>query len=208
MDAVVSQSEKMPPSYYNDLGLSLACAWSLLISGGQDRHTGFHALTVASVENNTPRLRTMILREANEFSRTLRFHSDARSSKFAQISQNSHVAVSHYDAACKIELRIRGVGKWHQQDELSQRAWNDMRDISRFGYRSPKAPGALISSVDEYLRPDSHSVTRDDVIAQQNFCVLIVHVQELEWIYLHSQGNRRARFTWPQGALVSNWIQH
>jgi pyridoxamine 5'-phosphate oxidase len=206
------KAERSQPIFYNDLAQSLEMAWSLLENGGRDRHSGFHALSVASVEKNTfgymPCVRTMILREANRLNRTLRFHADQRAPKFSQISNNPNVSVSHYDATQKIALRVSGLGKFHLGNEIAATAWQQMRDISRFGYRSPKAPGEIIHSTDEYLMPDSHSVTKFDQVARQNFCVLMITIVELEWIFLDSQGNRRARFTWPEGNLSAEWLQH
>jgi pyridoxamine 5'-phosphate oxidase len=196
------------PLYYNDLTLSLAHAWDLLELGACDRHTGFHALTIATVEGDQPRQRTMILREANRNTRILRFHSDVRSPKFTQIKVNPAIAVSHYDAKSKCEIRMIGRGEFHTDNALATTAWNEMRDVSRFCYRSPRAPGDVVSSPDEYLSPDSHSVTRDDAIARKNFCVLLITVAELEWIYLDSSGNRRARYTWHDNILDQQWIQH
>jgi hypothetical protein len=56
-------------------------------------------------------------------------------------------------------------------------------------------------------------VTSDDAIAQRNFCVLIIHVEELDWIYLDHRGNRRARFRWGGNDVASplpqsQWLQH
>lgn len=185
------------PAFYNDLALSLETAWSLLEQGARDRHAAFHALSVASVDQaGHPRQRTMILRHVDRESRVLRFHSDQRSPKFEQISSRPAISVAHYSAEHKIELRLSGKGKFHLGDDIAARAWLSMRDLSRVCYRSPKAPSEALDSAAEYIDPSSVVVTADDVIAQRNFCVLMVHIDELDWIYLDHRGNRRARFSW------------
>jgi pyridoxamine 5'-phosphate oxidase len=193
--------------FYNDLALSLERAWQLLEQGADTRGAGFHTLCVASVDaQGLPRVRTLTLREADRNARTLRFHIDQRSPKFAQISNQPAIAVSHYSAADKVELRMHGNARFHLGDELAERAWLGMRDISRFCYRSAKAPGEVIESTDEYPVPTSHSVNKHDVIARHNFGVMMFHIESLEWIYLDSRGNRRAAFSWSDGQLSANWI--
>lgn len=210
-------TRSMPPlpSFYNDLAASLDYAWSLLEAGGRDRLTGFHALSVGSVEitpaGPVPRQRTMILREANRVKRTLRFHADQRSPKFSQISRTPQLCITHYDASQKIEIRAQARGDFHLGDIVAAKAWSEMRDVSRFCYRSPKAPGEIIAAVEEYQSPSSTAVDVNDAVARRNFCVLIASIHELEWIYLDSRGNRRARFTWTDDANAAptmQWIQH
>jgi pyridoxamine 5'-phosphate oxidase len=201
-----------PPPFYNDLAMSLDYAWSLLESGGRDRVTGFHSLSVGSIEitpaGPVPRQRTMILREANREKRTLRFHSDQRSPKFSQISRTPQICITHYDASQKIEIRAQARGDFHLGDVIAAKAWTEMRDVSRFCYRSPKAPGEIVDSVDEYQSPSSTAVDVNDAVARRNFCVLIASIHEMEWIYLDSRGNRRARYRWVDDRLDAQWIQH
>jgi pyridoxamine 5'-phosphate oxidase len=208
---IVSASQ---PAFYNDLAVTLDTAWNLLEQGARDRHAPFHALSVASVDQaGNPRQRTMILRHVDRELRTLRFHSDQRSPKFEQISNRPAISVSHYSAEHKLELRLFGKGRFHLGDDIAARAWLSMRDLSRVCYRSPKAPSEPIDSPDDYLDPSKLVVTSDDAIAQRNFCVLIIHVEELDWIYLDHRGNRRARFRWGGNDVASplpqsQWLQH
>jgi pyridoxamine 5'-phosphate oxidase len=203
-----------PPPFYDDLAESFAYAWALLESGARDRLTGFHALSVSSVEltaaGPVPRSRTMILRDANQQTRTLQFNTDQRSPKFSQISRTPTLCITHYDASQKIELRMLATGTFHLGSEIAERAWNKMHGMSRFCYRSPRVPGEPVASPSEYLQPDSNLVQINDPVARGNFCVLVAKVHELEWIYLDSRGNRRARMTWVDDVTppTSSWIQH
>jgi pyridoxamine 5'-phosphate oxidase len=157
---------------------------------------------------SVPRQRTMILRAADRKKRLLQFNADQRSPKFAQISRTPQLCITHYDASQKIEVRLLAAGKFHLGDEIAGMAWNKLHGMSRFCYRSPKAPGEVVASTEEYLKPDSNLVGPLDPIARQNFCVLVAHVHEMEWIYLDSRGNRRARYRWVDDTLDAQWIQH
>ncbi|NJR71990.1 MAG: hypothetical protein HC782_02445 [Gammaproteobacteria bacterium] len=42
--------------------------------------------------------------------------------------------------------------------------------------------------------------------ARENFCLIHVAVDLLDWVYLSSEGNRRAQFSWANGELTSQWL--
>ncbi len=208
-----NQHETVLPAFYNDLAQSQEHAWSLLVRSCTDRKVGFHALMVASVEKSEhgdiPRQRTMILRAVDPAARTLTFYTDRRSPKFAQIAQNEHISVCHYDASTQIELRVSGRGTFHVGDPVARAAWGRLREDSRISYISADAPGSVVDSPAVYLTSSSFVATnKDGTDAEQHFSVLVVHVNVLEWLYLHVQGNRRARFSWPDGSLSAQWLQH
>ena len=92
------------PAYYNDLDASFAEAWNVVAAGVTDRNSPAHTPTVGTVDaDGTPQLRIMILRAVSRDLRSLRFHTDARSDKTAQLQDKAAASVLVYDPAAKAQ---------------------------------------------------------------------------------------------------------
>ncbi len=213
------------PAFYDSLDASLNEAWRLLADGLTDRRAAFHAPVVASIDlHGHPTARTMILRGADRGHRTLTFHSDIRSAKIAELRARPNVCAIAYDAMQKIQLRISGSTTLHLDDEIANSAWASSRAMSRLTYSVDDAPGSVIGIPTTLPAPklemvndadndaDSDAAKEElDLVAnlgRKNFCVVIEHIASIEWVYLASQGNRRALFSWVGSeALEAAWLQ-
>ena len=94
-------------SCYDDLAASAAYGWSMLARGVKDRKSAFHTpsiatITAASTDTNAPTIRTVVLRGCDTDAKTLRFHTDTRSGKIAELTDNPLGATHFYDAGAKI----------------------------------------------------------------------------------------------------------
>lgn len=198
--ATVAMATQSPPAFYNDLAASLDMAWQLWGRGTVDRHSGFHAPVITSVdEDGNPQARTMILRAVDREARTMRFHTDARSAKILHWKFKSSVCVLGYDASKKIQLRVDGRVVLHLADAVAIDAWKNSRPESLAAYGVKLLPGSVVDT------PSSAPKSGEN--GRENFAVAIVHVASMEWVYLNAEGNRRAIFSWPNGVLRSNWLQ-
>ena len=208
------------PAYYDSLEASLAKSWQLLVAGITDRRCAFNTPVVAGIDlHGKPTARTMILRGVAAESRTLIFYSDIRATKIAEWRDRSDVCVIAYDDREKIQLRISGRVSLHSNDEIANAAWQNSRAMSRLSYNVDNAPGAVI--IAPMTLPASQVEIIDDLtdeesgdlpelianLGRKNFCVAVVQVDAIEWVYLASQGNRRALFSWTNDTLQSVWLQ-
>ncbi len=97
------------PAFFDNLNATRTQAWALLARGVADRRSGFHTPTLVTVSlDGAPDARTVVLRACDVQERTLRFHTDARSEKVAQIARDPRVMVHAYDFKSKAQLRIEG----------------------------------------------------------------------------------------------------
>lgn len=204
------------PEFYDSLDSSLEEVWQLMGLGTTDRRSAFHTPVIASIDlQGHPSARTMILRGADRHNRTLGFHADIRSSKIAQWRIKPGACIIAYDVGKKIQLRINGEVTLHAHDEIANTAWQNSRAMSRLTYCVDDAPGSVIATPTTLPAPKLDIVNdlADEELDQlpemgrENFCVVTVHVTSIEWVYLASQGNRRALFSWPEGKLQSVWLQ-
>lgn len=194
-------SERPLPPYYNNLDATLKEAWLLLVRGAADRRAAFHTPQVASIGlDGTPKVRTVVLRHTDGVARMIRFHTDLRSSKVAELAQNPHIQVLAYDPAHKVQLRLSGTACIHRDDGYALAAWQRSQPQSQLCYRQDAAPGQAGGDAAVLLSPGQHD-------GRQNFAAVEISVSELEWLYLAVQGHRRARFTWDgNGTLSATWL--
>lgn len=192
----------MKPDWADDLDHARAEAWRLLSAGASDRRSAFHTPTIAtSALDGRPRLRTVVLRSVDTGAQTLRFHTDRRSDKIAELTRDPRVAAHFYDPAAKIQLRAEGKASLHHDDAVAQAAWQASQRMSRICYGTAPAPGSPIAAGGAFSLPE---LTPEIEAGRENFVAVVVHVQRLEWLYLAHGGHRRALFDEVTGTRV--WL--
>jgi pyridoxamine 5'-phosphate oxidase len=165
--------------------------WQLLQRGVSDRKHGFHHPTVATIGlDGRPKSRVMILREAIRSAKTLRLHADIRTEKWGELAKAPAISVTLYDETHRVQLRVEGEAKRHTQDEVARDGWIASQPMSRVGYGSTPGPGAVIEKPDQFVLPPKQEMTE---IGYENFGVIIVTVQAIEWLLLKQGQNRRAK---------------
>ncbi len=194
-----------PPSFYNDLEETLAESWRLIARGVADRRSAFHHPTVATIgSDGGPRLRTVILRGCDPAGRLLRFHTDLRSEKVAEITREPRVALHFYNPEAKIQLRLDGEASLNADSPVADLAWAGSRVFSRQCYGIEPGPGSKIVEAGAFALPD----TTDDATAagRANFCAVTIRITRLEWLYLANTGHRRADFLWEGEIVRGQWL--
>jgi pyridoxamine 5'-phosphate oxidase len=193
------------PSFYDDLGETLAEAWRLIGRGVADRRSPFHHPTAATIGiDGRPQARTVILRSCDAAGRTLRFHTDGRSEKVRELAADGRIGLHFYDPGSKIQLRLAGVATLHRDDAVADAAWAGSRAFSRQCYGIEPGPGVEIGAGGAFALPEG----TDEATAggRANFCAVVASVTALEWLYLAAAGHRRARFRWDGEALDATWL--
>lgn len=198
---------KSDPEFYDDLSLSFAKAQSLIEPGATERRSEAHCPTVATLDaNGLPSQRVMILRHVNWAARKLRFHTDARSTKTLTLSKRNAASVLFYLPEAKIQLRLNGtISMTTTGDEVDQ-AWNNATLFARRAYMATTAPGTVVeepvSGLPAFI--EGRQPTEQDITpARENFALLHVEFDTVEWLYLANSGHRRARWRW--GLDCANW---
>ena len=83
-------------------------AFELIEDGIKNRDSLFHTLTMSSFDGKNISSRVMVLRDFCKKTRTLRFHSDVRSSKVKNLKNNKSTSVIGYDPKLKTQIRFQG----------------------------------------------------------------------------------------------------
>lgn len=197
-------SRQPPPDFYDDLDALQAALWRLLAEGAAHGRSGFHLPTLATITaDGRPRARTVVLRAADGETGTLRFHCDRRSDKATEISSKSACALTAYDAAEKIQIRIEGRASLHTDDTVADAAWAGSRAMSRVCYGTRPGPGTALSHGGAYALPDeAEAIT----LGRPHFAVVVVRAEALDCLYLDRRGHRRAGWQREGEAWVGRWL--
>jgi len=198
--------------YLNDLDSSLEKLWELLSAGKKDRNSPLHTLAIDTVDpKGQPSQRIMVLREIDRENRLLRFNTDSRASKIADIGTGNPVSILCYHPEAKIQLRLTGAGRTETNSPVADEAWNRASPYGKRCYLADPAPGTRTDIPTSGLDPDIEGrkpSDQDVAPARANFAILLVEIERIEWLYLAHTGHRRAEFCWntDSGMWDSNWL--
>ncbi len=172
-----------------------------LAHAATDRRRPMHSPVVATADADA---RVMVLRAFAAETMTLRFHTDVRAPKAAVIGEGAPVGVLFYDREAKLQIRTRGTGRILLQGAEVDAAWAESTNFARRCYLGD-GPGSEADGPSSGLPPQFEGVEPDEaqlIPARENFALLLVTLEELDWFTLAHSGHRRARFvregeTWP-----------
>jgi hypothetical protein len=195
------------PNYYNNIDLILDEIWSLLQRGVADRNEDFRLPVVIVSATDSAEGRIVVLRGAFKDKNILRFHTDFRSSKIKSLKENKKIYFVFYNKKRKIQVRAEGVAIVHKDNEITKEAWTKTQMMSRKCYLSPQAPGDFINESASDLSKDMGNeipTYEQSEMGYKNFCVIESKIKSFEWLYLASQGHRRAKFMLDENK--STWL--
>ena len=195
------------PNYYNNINLILDEIWSLLQRGVADRNEDFRLPVVIVSSTDSAEGRVVVLRGAFKDKNILRFHTDFRSSKIKSLKENKKIYFVFYNKKRKIQVRAEGIAIVHKDNEITKEAWTKTQMMSRKCYLSPQAPGDFINDSASDLSKDMGNeipTYEQSEIGYKNFCVIESKIKSFEWLYLASQGHRRAKFMLDENK--STWL--
>jgi hypothetical protein len=199
----IDRADQKLPHYYNHLSACLATAWCLLERGAKDRNSPFHTLTLATVAaNGAPDARTLVLRGVCSKTNRLRFHTDRRTQKLEHLRHDPRCTVLGYDPAAKLQLRLEGEAVFHLDDSIAEDAWMRSQAQSRACYTQEMPPGRPIDEPSD-IAPQ---LPTDFKAGRNNFCVLLIEITRLEWLYLHHLGHRRAAWRRKGTVWDGTWL--
>ncbi len=168
--------------------------WLLLEQSVKTAKSAFHQGNLATINNDFPEQRTVVLRNIDSERKTLRFHTDIRSEKINHIKNNNAVSWLFYDAELKLQLRIYSKADIYYDNETANLAWENSRLPSKMCYTTQAKSGSVI------IEPEIIDVNKKDVepelldFARKNFCVIETKAFAMDFVFLNAKGNKRGFF--------------
>lgn len=179
--------------------------WTYLHAAMLDDAAPFKTIQVATIGlDGCPNVRTVLLRYASERDNVIRFHTDMRSPKIAELTRQSHIALVGVAPQLKLQLRVFGEARILREGQTRVDAWNSSPDRSLIAYRTSVSPGVPIATPKDAFG-GAHARGADEGLA--HFCVVEVRPHHFDWLD-ESAADRplRARFTRHDSTWESTWI--
>jgi hypothetical protein len=196
---------------YSNLDSVLKRVWTQIESAAETPGHPYRHLPFGTIHEQSPDLRTVVLRRASAADRVLQFHTDRRSRKVRAIRENDRIAWHGWDADAREQIRLYGRASVHMDDEVAMDLWEHQSPTSLAVYARPTAPGTAIDAPDDGLRPavKSKPVTEEDVAeGRPYFAAIQTTIDRIDWLHLHPDGHYRARFEYQEEkeAYQQTWI--
>ena len=165
------------------LALIHQASWQALAEATRQRDHPFRLMAVATVDDAAADLRTVILREVEADQHRLIFFTDARSPKVAQLRANPAATLLVWSQALGWQLRLRVTLSVETDGLAVSSRWARLKlSPAAQDYLSPLPPGAPV----EPYQPERAT--------REQFAVVTAQVLSIDWLELHADGRRRARF--------------
>lgn len=165
-----------------------------LYDGATSRHSAMHMPVIGTADGD---LRMMVLRGCDPELSNLRFHTDARSPKAADVGRGAPLGMLAFDPEAKVQIRARGIGRIEHDSAAADAAWAASDAYARRCYLAELPPGTAmpqatsgLPSAVEGIRPDEAQLRP----GRSNFAILLLTLTSLDWFSLAHSGHRRARF--------------
>ena len=158
--------------------------WTMLIAGQDDPASDIHWPMLASVGEGSdggtpePNVRTVVLRAANRQHRWLECHSAMNTSKINEFRRCPTAMMAFYDKQSRQQIRAKGKVSVHNLTPYTARIWSKLSSRQHAEY----------GNVD-------------------NFGVLRLQLDSLDWLLLSSSQHQRARFDYKTSGLTARMIK-
>ena len=173
-----------------------------LAEAASNRSSPMHVPVVGTADGD---VRMMVLRGFDRGGMTLRLHTDLRSPKVAAIARDDRVGLLFHDPAARNQIRVRGRATVLSEGPEVDAAWEQASAYARRCYLAKAAPGTPLDAPASGLPEEVEGVRPTEVQlvpARANFAVILVEVDEFDWLLLAHDGHRRARFAEGQWTWV------
>jgi 3-hydroxyisobutyrate dehydrogenase len=162
---------------------------------------------VATQCNGDINLRTVVLRKALPEIKELRFHTDTRSKKWKELTLNPSSSALFYDAADRIQIRVKGRAVLQFNNDITAAAWQKTSLSSRRCYLTNFDPSSFTdnptSGLTEHIEQENFTLEESE-IGFNHFGIVSIQVQNIDWLWLHHAGHRRAYFDYITGTF--SWM--
>lgn len=157
--------------------------WSELKLAVTNREHSWRTPVLATVDaDGLPDARTVVLREVDHTTQTLKVFTDQRSPKVAQLQATPLVQLVFWCPNRQWQLRVRASVTIDTSSEQVTVTWKRIRETAAASdYLTAGAPGSVLTDLAP-LAADQHAL-----------CLLVFKVESLDWLMLSQQKHLRAR---------------
>lgn len=160
--------------------------WRELGRAVRTKGHGWRVGVLATVDQGQADARSVVLRDLEPQARTLLIYTDSRSPKAQQLQAEPQGVLVLWSEALGWQLRLQVALTLETSGLRVSSRWARLKlTPAAHDYLSPLPPGSVLSAAPA---PAPERTSRD------HFAVIAARVEAVDWLELHSQGHRRARF--------------
>lgn len=169
-----------------------AALWREIAAAPADKHHPWRTAVLATTDGDLGDARMVVLRAVDAAKRRVTIYTDIRAGKVAQLTAHPVGTLVLWSPALCWQLRLR----------VQLQAHGDGLEVSSHWARLKLSPAA-----DDYLSALAPGSALDSALGARaeraHFAVIVAEVLAVDWLELHAQGHRRARF----GGGAATWLQ-
>lgn len=169
-----------------------AAVWNELAAAPADKQHPWRTAVLATTDGDLGDARMVVLRAVDVVKRRVTIYTDIRAGKVAQLAAYPVGTLVLWSPALCWQLRLR----------VQLQAHGDGLEVSSHWARLKLSPAA-----DDYLSALPPGSALDNALGARgeraHFALIVAKVQSVDWLELHAQGHRRARF----GDGNATWLQ-
>ena len=125
------------------------------------------------------------------------------------MKNNQNIYFLFYNKKRKIQVRAKGLATIHHKNSITEEAWKKTQVVSRKCYLATNSPGSISAEphpgYPKELEGKNPNI-EDTEVGFENFCVIESKIDEMEWLYLASQGHRRAKLILKDEDVKTEWL--
>lgn len=185
--------------------------WQHLRAAPTQKDNGFKTCTLSTVApNGWPGARTVVLRQTDETTRTLWFHTDVRADKVVHLQAKPEAVLLFWDNTRQIQLRCRITTIIHTNNAVADEQWAKTWEGNRKMYLSEHEPGSVQPRPYPgfpVLLGENLPTRAESEAGRPNFAAVACNVLTIDYLHLSRAGQTRALFEYNGGEDVCRkWL--
>jgi hypothetical protein len=169
--------------------------WEQLALAAQGREHPWRTPVLATINGHLADARTVVLREVDPRARRFLIYTDERAHKVAQVLSHPVGTLVMWSPELGWQLRCRVHLALEMSGLAASSRWARIKlSPAAQDYLSPLPPGTAL---------DIPEVPSHAAVPRDYFSIITAQVLSIDWLELHPQGHRRARFDGGEGT----WLQ-
>jgi len=169
----------------------------------------YRTFSLASLNEEMPNVRTVVLREFSFEDSFLDCHSDIRSPKVIEFKKNNKFSALFYSSEEKIQLRFNGKVEIFHNNSITKKRWKFITSSSKRCYMGPFSPSDQLEEYHPNIPDDvqfKNPSDKDSEIGYNNFVIIRCYFNEIDYLKLKYSGHKRCKFIFQKGDVSASWV--
>ena len=154
----------------------------------------YHTFTLSTLDKESPKSRTVVLRNVETAPLKIFFNADYRSPKIKQLINNPQCSALFYDINRRVQIRMNCSSTINYRNHISAKIWDKTALQSRKCYMGPYTPSSTLDTYHpnipfEYAKKDPDRTSSEQGYA--NFVHVELSIIDLDILQLHHDGHIR-----------------